>query len=468
MREIFALFKGRDAPSPRALLSRMSKNNLNLTLRGFGVAFGKHVVLAQIDLEIPARGVFLLVGPPGSGKSTLLRTLAGLNKPQPALRTWGEATFAGIHLGTEGGVPVAMVQQSARFLVNSLGENLFSAIAGRSSLQRTEQLDLIGDALRNFGEEALLEHLDRQAIDLPLGVQRRVAIIGASLSAAPLILIDEPTAGLDDEADCERILSLIKRLAEDRAVLVTTHHRAHARVLGGELALIAGGAVQERARTHDFLDGPQTSAGKDWLSTGHCAIPSPSARIEELAEGSPPPIELPKESVERVANATEPRGFFWLIEGQLAGTPRPGIVAELADDLDGIQRLGVDQLVTLEEHLALPDEVLRERGICVDHFPIPDMGAPRPAAAMRFCALVDHLLDEGRVIAIHCLAGLGRTGTMLAAYAIWRGASVLESIERVRSARPLAIQSETQVRFLEDFARALGAEKENERAEEEP
>lgn len=437
----------------------MRLSETSLTLEGFGVAFGKQVVLAKIDLAVPRRGVFILVGPPGSGKSALLRTLATLNNSQPALRTWGEAFFSGVRLGEEGCPPASMVHQSARLLVSSLRENLFSAIAERSSLRRTEQLEIIRDSLRRLGEEEILQHLDKQAIDLPLGMQRRIAIIRASLSRAPLILIDEPTSGINDEAEASRIVDLIKLLAEDHAVLVTTHHRGHARELGGELALIAGGAVQERARTVDFLDGPTTQAGKDWLATGHCAIPSPSARPEDLAEDAPRPVELPTESVQRVANATEPRGFFWLIEGQLAGMPRPGIVADLEDDLDGIQSLGVDLLITLEETRALPEDLLGARGIRVDHYPIPDMGAPPTMGAILFCARLDHLLDEGHIIAMHCLAGLGRTGTMLAAYAIWRGATVLEAFELVRSARPLAIQSDEQVRFLEDFARTLQGER---------
>ncbi len=66
-----------------------------LALRGFGVAFRERIILGDIDLEIPDRGVVVLLGPGGTGKSTLLRTIAGFNDANPSLRTWGEALFLG-------------------------------------------------------------------------------------------------------------------------------------------------------------------------------------------------------------------------------------------------------------------------------------------------------------------------------------------------------------------------------------
>jgi ABC-type molybdenum transport system ATPase subunit/photorepair protein PhrA len=57
-----------------------------LELNGFGVAFGKKVVLSEITLSIPEQGAFVLLGPSGTGKSTLLRTLAGLCTASPSCR----------------------------------------------------------------------------------------------------------------------------------------------------------------------------------------------------------------------------------------------------------------------------------------------------------------------------------------------------------------------------------------------
>ncbi|MBX3248858.1 MAG: ATP-binding cassette domain-containing protein [Myxococcales bacterium] len=420
-----------------------------LQLRRFGVAFGKHVVLSNVTLDVPARGVVILVGPASTGKSTLLRTLAGLNDRQPALRTWGLALYAGHPLA--GAPRPAMVLQDARQLISSVRENLYSALPDRAALSRPQQHAHVSRVLDALGQKDLLERLDAPALELSLADQRRLAIARAALGEASCILIDEPTAGVDDE-DAGALLLLMRLLSEERALVVCTHHRGHARALGGRVALLAGGRIEESGDTLEFLDGPQTEAGRAWLATGHCAVPSPSALAEELAEGVARPTPLPISTQIRLNAAREPRGFFWLVEGQLAGMPRPGIVAELDDDLDGVRGLGVDVLITLEETATVPREALDARGIRNELFPIPDMEAPSLDRAAALCARIDGLLAEGRVVAVHCLAGLGRTGTVLAAYAIWRGAGAVDAIDTVRGLRPRTIQSEAQARFLERFA----------------
>ncbi|MFP4611402.1 MAG: ATP-binding cassette domain-containing protein, partial [Thiohalophilus sp.] len=64
-----------------------------LNLSQFGVAFGDSVILRSVDLTVPERGVFALLGPAGTGKSTLLRTICGINQAVSNLRTWGEVVY---------------------------------------------------------------------------------------------------------------------------------------------------------------------------------------------------------------------------------------------------------------------------------------------------------------------------------------------------------------------------------------
>jgi atypical dual specificity phosphatase len=84
------------------------------------------------------------------------------------------------------------------------------------------------------------------------------------------------------------------------------------------------------------------------------------------------------------------------------------------------------------------------------------MAAPSLTQALDLCRKIERALRDEKVVAVHCRAGLGRTGTILAAYLIWEGHEALDALETVRRVEPRWVQSEPQVAFLEEFAAALG------------
>lgn len=423
-----------------------------LELHGFGVAFGDRVVLSEIDLQVPARGVSVLMGPGGTGKSTLLRTLAGYNAANPHLRTWGEAVYAGRPL-TEVDAAPAMVQQSARLMMASIFENLMHELPQREQLRRVEQRALVTAMLEEAGLAAYASRLDDPVVRLPLGVQRHLAVLRLAATAPPLLCVDEPTTGLpDDEADA--LLDYIAREAGRRAMLVVLHNQAQARQLGGHTALLAGGRVQEHCATEKFFTAPRTPAAREFIRNGNCSVPAPDAEAEELDVETAPPPPLPEPARRAARQASGPRGFLWLKRGRLAGTPRPGIVADLEHDLEALKRVGVTVLVSLTE-TPMDSIALAAHGIRHIASPIRDMAAPSIAQALDLCERIAHLINEGEVIAVHCRAGLGRTGTILAAHLIHEGRGALDALEAVRRVEPKWVQSEEQVAFLEDFAHAV-------------
>jgi atypical dual specificity phosphatase len=92
-------------------------------------------------------------------------------------------------------------------------------------------------------------------------------------------------------------------------------------------------------------------------------------------------------------------------------------------------------------------------------FPIDDMGSPNIEDAKKLCYRISRLLQKDEVVAMHCKAGLGRTGTMLAAMLIWDGLSALEALESTRRIEPRWVQSDDQIVFLEEFENSVDADR---------
>lgn len=422
-----------------------------LQLHGFGVAFGERVVLSAVDLHIAERQTLVLLGPSGSGKSTLLRTLAGFNDASPALRTWGRAAYLGCAL--DDAERPALVVQSARLLLSSVLSNIVQGFPGRARLTLPQQRELALRLVQRAGLHELIAQFDAPAAELPLALQRHLALLRLAAAGPQLICLDEPTTGLSD-ADAQRLLAHIRAEGQRHALLVVLHNQVHARALGGTVALLAGGVIQESAPSAEFFAAPRSSAGRAFVTTGSCAVASPGADPATLDPQAEAPAALPPEAHGYVSDAFGPRGFLWLKKGRLAGTPRPGIVHDLDYDLKALVRVGVTTLVSLT--CTPPDSAAyAAAGIANLWFPIPDMTAPSLEQAQDICRQIEQLLAQGAVVAIHCRAGLGRTGTLLACCLIWEGLPALDALDAVRRIEPRWVQSDVQLRFLEEFAFAL-------------
>jgi ABC-2 type transport system ATP-binding protein len=236
---------------------------------------GKVQALRGIDLEIGS-GMFGLVGPNGAGKTTLMRILAGLVRP-----TSGAVSVLGNDVTTSDGKLATKAMLG--YLPQELG--LYPNLTAREFLDYIAILkDVTDRAVRRqqvtdvLQQVRLSDEADRQLKTYSGGMKRRVGIAQALLGDPQLLIVDEPTAGLDPE-ERVRLRNLLADMAARRIVILSTHIVEDISQSCNDLAVIAQGKVlfqgpprdlSARARGHVWTinsSGERPDAGLTIVST---------------------------------------------------------------------------------------------------------------------------------------------------------------------------------------------------------
>jgi len=168
-------------------------------------------ILRSITLEFAPQQLGLIIGPSGSGKSTLLEILAGLAECTAGEIYWRDQELTSLHLQQLGGLVFQFPER--HFCGNSILEELRLGHPGL-------RMDQITDALTEVG----LEHLPLGAAPQSLsgGQQRRLALAVQLIRQPHLLLLDEPTAGLDWSMR-RQLVTLLAKLKQHWSLLVVTH-----------------------------------------------------------------------------------------------------------------------------------------------------------------------------------------------------------------------------------------------------
>lgn len=218
------------------------------------------------------------------------------------------------------------------------------------------------------------------------------------------------------------------------------------------VAVIESAALVEAVPEHD----PEPVVAQPELPGAKDAAPAPAPAYQPRAINAAVLMEMqPLVAAENaVAASRGPNGFSWLVPGRLAGTPWPGVVHDMDIDLKALSRCGVTMLITLTEK-DFPQDALARHGLKNFHLPVYDHEPPTVAQIQMLLARMSAAMRRGEVLAVHCLAGLGRTGTVLAAWMVREGLTAEEALRRVRLIDAQYVQSEAQEALLYEYENAL-------------
>lgn len=145
-------------------------------------------------------------------------------------------------------------------------------------------------------------------------------------------------------------------------------------------------------------------------------------------------------------------GFHWIMEHKMAGSGMPGVYEEEQEGLSYLQEQKVTHVISLIEDN--PEEVFKKIDVVHRHFPIIDMGVPEVNPLKKLLKEMVTFMNEGGTVLVHCKAGMGRTGVVLASYLVYKGMKAERAIELIRKINPGYIQNSVQERFVKLFALA--------------
>ena len=198
-------------------------------------------VLRGIDLVLRAGEVTALAGPNGSGKSTLMRTIAGLHRPDAGAVVVDGAEVT--HLAAERRFPaIGLVgQDPGRHLLTERVEDEVAFALVRLGVGRAERRDRADRAMADLGLAGLA---GRHPLDLSVGQRERVALAAILVAEPGVILLDEPTRGMDPEG-ASRLAALLRRHADaGAAVMVATHDPGFAAAVADREVVLTDGVLR--------------------------------------------------------------------------------------------------------------------------------------------------------------------------------------------------------------------------------
>lgn len=232
-------------------------------------SFGTRRVLDRVSLEVPRGHGYCILGRSGTGKSVLLRHIVGLIEPDE-----GRVLVEGEDLTGRSSRELSPIRRRIGFLFQnaalfdsiSVGENVAFPLRRHTTLQPAEIRDRAMEKLRQVGLE---RDFDKMPAALSGGMRKRAGLARAMALDPPILLVDEPSAGLDPvtSAEIDALLLDVKR-ARGTTLIVVTHNVPSARAIGDILVFLHDGRILAQGTAGDLNRSPDPLVQKFMRSQG--------------------------------------------------------------------------------------------------------------------------------------------------------------------------------------------------------
>lgn len=206
-----------------------------LHLQDLEKSFGRQIVLDQVGFDLQAGEIIGLIGPSGAGKSTMIKTMLGMEKPD-----------SGIALVLDNTMPNRHILGDIGYMAQS--DALYEALSGQENLEFFGQLKglskkVLKDDIAHVAQVVdLTEHLSKAVSGYSGGMKRRLSLAIALLGNPQLLILDEPTVGIDPSLRKKIWKELMALRDKGVGILVTTHVMDEAE-LTDKVGLLLGGKI---------------------------------------------------------------------------------------------------------------------------------------------------------------------------------------------------------------------------------
>ena len=232
-----------------------------LEIRHLSKAFGKHVVLRDIDFSVSKGDVTCIIGASGSGKSTLLRCINFLEEP-----TSGEIIYHGLNM-MESRMNEAAYRAKVGMVFQSFNNMtvLKNCMVGQEIVLKKDKETARKNAMYYLEKVGMAPYINAKPRQLSGGQKQRVAIARALAMEPEVLLFDEPTSALDPQMVGE-VLSVMRKLAnEGLTMMIVTHEMAFARDVSNHVVYMAGGVIVEEGDPQQVFGNPKSEQTKEFL-----------------------------------------------------------------------------------------------------------------------------------------------------------------------------------------------------------